>query len=136
MLTPHASRTQVPYENYRKVFRTSQKYIEKELGSVQSSASELAKRAQATNGETPPEESVKAIDAMMNRIETLKRKVRLCTTPLLCATYSQSAVVGFARDIRCPSISGRARAFPTPRYSGGAAERNRSRVLQMGGYEA
>ena len=65
---------QVPYENYRKVFRTSQKHIERELGALHTAASELATRAQ--NGEVDPEEAVKAVDGMVKRAENLKRKVR------------------------------------------------------------
>lgn len=62
------------------MFRTSQKYIEKELGAVQTSASDLSKRAQATGSEQKPDDSVKAIDAMITRVENLKRKVRLGMT--------------------------------------------------------
>ncbi|THH28961.1 hypothetical protein EUX98_g5223 [Antrodiella citrinella] len=69
--------TRVPYENYRKVFRASQKHIEKELGAVQSSASELAKRTQAAGSEKRPDDTtnLKNIDAMISRIENLKRKL-------------------------------------------------------------
>lgn len=63
----------VPYENYRKIFRTSQKYIEKELGGIQSTTSDLAKRAQ--NGTPDADESMKSIDSMINRVEGLKRKL-------------------------------------------------------------
>ncbi|KAI0696838.1 CTLH/CRA C-terminal to lish motif domain-containing protein [Cytidiella melzeri] len=63
----------VPYENFRKVFRTSQKHIEKELGALQLSASELARKARM--GTVNLEEAVKAIDAMMKRAEGLKRKL-------------------------------------------------------------
>ncbi len=64
----------MPYENYRKVFRTSQKNIEKELGALQSTANDLMKRARA--GEGSPEEALKAVEGMVKRTETLKRKVR------------------------------------------------------------
>ncbi|THH00874.1 hypothetical protein EW026_g1744 [Hermanssonia centrifuga] len=64
---------QVPYENYRKVFRTSQKNIEKELGALQSTANDLMKRARA--GEGSPEEALKAVEGMVKRTETLKRKL-------------------------------------------------------------
>ena len=67
--------SQVPYENYRKVFRTSQKSIEKELGALQTSATELARKARA--GGCHADEAVKAIDAMVKRAENLKRKVYL-----------------------------------------------------------
>ena len=60
---------QVPYENYRKVFRTSQKNIEREMGAVQNTANDLAKR------EPDPDATLKAIDGMISRVEGLKRKV-------------------------------------------------------------
>ena len=64
----------MPYENYRKVFRTSQKNIEKELGALQTAAADLVKKAQA--GHAAPDEALKAVEGMMKRAETLKRKVR------------------------------------------------------------
>ncbi|TEB34170.1 macrophage erythroblast attacher isoform 1 [Coprinellus micaceus] len=63
----------VPYENYRKIFRISQKTIEKELASVQISANELAVRAAA--GDVEPESAVATIEAMMARVENLKQKL-------------------------------------------------------------
>ncbi|RPD56002.1 hypothetical protein L226DRAFT_534366 [Lentinus tigrinus ALCF2SS1-7] len=62
----------VPYENYRKVFRTSQKSIEKEMGAVQNTANELAKKdAYGSDGDA----TVRAIDNMISRVEGLKRKL-------------------------------------------------------------
>ncbi|KAI0044960.1 hypothetical protein FA95DRAFT_1496231 [Auriscalpium vulgare] len=63
----------VPFENYRKVFRTSQRVIERELTAVQASSNDLAKRAKL--GSPDPEEAVKSIDAMIGRVEGLKRKL-------------------------------------------------------------
>ncbi|PSR73987.1 hypothetical protein PHLCEN_2v10218 [Hermanssonia centrifuga] len=63
----------VPYENYRKVFRTSQKNIEKELSALQTTANDLMKRARA--GEGSPEEALKAVEGMIKRTEILKRKL-------------------------------------------------------------
>ncbi|KAI0332824.1 hypothetical protein GY45DRAFT_1320396 [Cubamyces sp. BRFM 1775] len=62
----------VPYENYRKVFRTSQKNIEKELGAVQNTAKDLASRERP---EDDVEATTKAIDGMIARVEGLKRKL-------------------------------------------------------------
>lgn len=64
----------VPYENYRKVFRTSQKQIEKDFGPIQTIANDLNKQAQSGTGSS--EETIKSIDNMISRIENLKRKVR------------------------------------------------------------
>ncbi|KAF5329946.1 hypothetical protein D9611_010440 [Ephemerocybe angulata] len=63
----------VPYENYRKIFRISQKSIEKELASVQSSASELASRAAA--GEADTEGALASLEGMIARVENLKQKL-------------------------------------------------------------
>ncbi|KAI6040890.1 CTLH/CRA C-terminal to lish motif domain-containing protein [Pisolithus marmoratus] len=63
----------VPYENYRKVFRASQRNIEKELGSVLSLSNDLQKRSAANEGSL--EEAVKAVDGVIGRVENLKRKL-------------------------------------------------------------
>lgn len=63
----------MPYENYRKVFRASQKNIEKELGAVQNTAKDLASNK---TPEADVEATTKAIDGMIARVEGLKRKVR------------------------------------------------------------
>jgi hypothetical protein len=77
---------QVPYENYRKIFRISQKCIEKELASVQISANELAVRAAA--GDVEPESAVATIEAMIARVENLKQKVSTFSSPwILCTSY-------------------------------------------------
>ncbi|KAI0760120.1 CTLH/CRA C-terminal to lish motif domain-containing protein [Fomes fomentarius] len=62
----------VPYENYRKVFRTSQKNIEKEMCAVQTAANELAKK---DTPEADADATVRAIDGMIARVESLKRKL-------------------------------------------------------------
>ncbi|GJE85210.1 CTLH/CRA C-terminal to LisH motif domain-containing protein [Phanerochaete sordida] len=63
----------VPYENYRKVFRASQKNIEKELGALQTAAADLARKAQS--GAVSQEDATKAVDGMLKRAENLKRKL-------------------------------------------------------------
>jgi len=65
--------SKVPYENYRKVFRASQKNVERELGAVQSTSIDLANRA--AGGDADKEEVLKSIDGMIGRVENLKRKV-------------------------------------------------------------
>jgi len=62
----------VPYENYRKVFRASQRNIEREVGSVQTTSNELQKR---TKGEVNLEDAAKTVDGMIARAENLKRKL-------------------------------------------------------------
>ncbi|KAH8108782.1 CTLH/CRA C-terminal to lish motif domain-containing protein [Phellopilus nigrolimitatus] len=62
----------VPYEAYRKVFRTSQKYIERELGTVQTTSKELSKQARSSYD---PSSALSSIDAMIGKVEGLKRKL-------------------------------------------------------------
>ena len=69
----------MPYENYRKVFRTSQKAIEKEMGAVQNVANELAKKDTSSSDGNA---AVRAIDGMISRVEGLKRKVRVQHLPV------------------------------------------------------
>ncbi|KAF9078852.1 CTLH/CRA C-terminal to lish motif domain-containing protein [Rhodocollybia butyracea] len=63
----------VPYENYRKVFRTSQKHIEREYGAIQSAASDISSSLKA--GGTQASELTTTIDGMIGRVDTLKRKL-------------------------------------------------------------
>uniref|UniRef100_D8QHA9 CTLH domain-containing protein n=2 Tax=Schizophyllum commune (strain H4-8 / FGSC 9210) TaxID=578458 RepID=D8QHA9_SCHCM len=63
----------VPYENYRKIFRTSQKQIEREMGPVQTGVAKLAKDAEA--GSLDSAQAMESIDAMIARVEGLKRKL-------------------------------------------------------------
>ncbi|KAL0959940.1 hypothetical protein HGRIS_011603 [Hohenbuehelia grisea] len=61
----------VPYENYRKVFRTTQRHAEKDLSAVNSAAADLTKRADTLN----LEDAAKALEGMIGRVEALKRKL-------------------------------------------------------------
>ncbi|KAG6873090.1 hypothetical protein C0995_003135 [Termitomyces sp. Mi166 len=63
----------IPYENYRKIFRTSQKNVERDLGFVQSSSAELVQRG--AKGTLGREEALNSIDTMIGRVESLKRKL-------------------------------------------------------------
>lgn len=63
----------VPYENYRKVFRTSQKNVERELGVVQNTCTDLASRA--TIGTLQRDDALQSIEGMIGRVESLKRKL-------------------------------------------------------------
>jgi macrophage erythroblast attacher len=71
----------VPYENYRRVFRASQKIVEKELVAINTSANEAASRVPS------PQESLKAIEGMIARAENLKRKVQ-CISLQNLSSYS------------------------------------------------
>ncbi|KAG5643634.1 hypothetical protein DXG03_000560 [Asterophora parasitica] len=63
----------VPYENYRKVFRTSQKNVERELGWVQVTSTALAERE--AKGTLDKDEALNSIEGMIDRVESLKRKL-------------------------------------------------------------
>ncbi|KDQ58612.1 hypothetical protein JAAARDRAFT_34441 [Jaapia argillacea MUCL 33604] len=63
----------VPYENYRRVFRATQKNIERELGAVQTSAGDLATRGKA--GGFDSHEAANVLEGMIVRVESLKRKL-------------------------------------------------------------
>lgn len=63
----------VPYENYRKVFRASQRHVEKDLSGVQKAASDIENRWRA--GGHDVDEAVKSVQAMIGRVEGLKRKL-------------------------------------------------------------
>jgi len=64
---------QVPYENYRKVFRTSAKHIEREFNAVQNTSKDISSRFKSEN--VSNEDLVSSIDNMIGRMQTLKRKV-------------------------------------------------------------
>ncbi|KAG2117297.1 CTLH/CRA C-terminal to lish motif domain-containing protein [Suillus discolor] len=63
----------VPYENYRKVFRATQRNIERELGNVQTVSNDLLKRSKSR--EVNLEDAAKSVDGMIGRVENLKRKL-------------------------------------------------------------
>jgi len=87
---------QVPYENYRKVFRTSQKNIERELGGVQSASNELL--SSASTGILSPEDAIKSIDTMIGKVENLKRKVSGMVFMNLYESPTHHAALRFARN--------------------------------------
>ncbi|KAK7039554.1 CTLH/CRA C-terminal to lish motif domain-containing protein [Favolaschia claudopus] len=63
----------VPYENYRKVFRTSQRHVERDLKAVQATAADLAKQSSSTS--VSSDAAIQSIDAMISTVENLKRKL-------------------------------------------------------------
>lgn len=59
----------VPYENYRRVFKMSQKNIEKDMVAVQNLAVELSSQ------DLEQEAAIKSVDTMIAKIEGLKQKL-------------------------------------------------------------
>jgi macrophage erythroblast attacher len=66
-------RSQVPFENYRKVFRTTQRQFDKDFSAMQTTTNDLVDRSK--NGGVDEEDAVQSIDTMITRVENLKRKV-------------------------------------------------------------
>jgi macrophage erythroblast attacher len=85
----------VPYENYRKIFRTSQKNVERELGAVLSTSKDLSSRA--SSGSVDQEAALKSVDGMIGRVENLKRKVHSMTPPGSTLSLLGIIAVGFTR---------------------------------------
>ncbi|TFK73498.1 hypothetical protein BDN72DRAFT_814449 [Pluteus cervinus] len=63
----------VPYENYRKAFRTSQRNIERDFTPVQNTANELL--ANAKRGSLNAQDAISSIEGMIGKVESLKRKL-------------------------------------------------------------
>ncbi|KAF7360446.1 hypothetical protein MVEN_00774900 [Mycena venus] len=63
----------VPFENYRKVFRTTQRHVERDLKAVQASTTDLVKESSSTG--VSSETAIQSIDAMISTVENLKRKL-------------------------------------------------------------
>jgi macrophage erythroblast attacher len=68
-LPSHSRACQVPYENYRKVFRTSQRAVEKEFSAIQS----LSQTIVGQSGQ----DAAASLDAMISKVDGLKRKVSI-----------------------------------------------------------
>ncbi|KAF7316383.1 hypothetical protein MIND_00157100 [Mycena indigotica] len=63
----------VPFENYRKVFRSTQRNVERDMKAVQNSVQDLTK--QSSEGTLAPDAAVESIDAMIANVENLKKKL-------------------------------------------------------------
>jgi macrophage erythroblast attacher len=63
----------VPLELIRRNFKTAQRTIDKETKAITASINEAAAKAQ--QGTASPEETITAINAMIDRMNKLKRKV-------------------------------------------------------------
>lgn len=63
----------MPFEQLRKSARTSQKYIEKELTTLSTNVADLASKT--SNGVADPAQAHKSLDAMLERLQKLKRKL-------------------------------------------------------------
>jgi macrophage erythroblast attacher len=67
---------QVPYENYRKVFRAQQRHIERELNPVATASITLARTQESSSdGSSVETAGVSAtLDGMIARVEALRSK--------------------------------------------------------------
>ncbi|KAH9962959.1 CTLH/CRA C-terminal to lish motif domain-containing protein [Russula dissimulans] len=97
----------VPYENYRKVFRTAQKNIERELGAIQTTSNDLAKDAHNAFQDT--REAVKSLEGMISRVEGLKRKLSdlqaTAGSPTLDVMRERCKHLAIVEDIQSPKDS-------------------------------
>ncbi|KAF8190377.1 CTLH/CRA C-terminal to lish motif domain-containing protein [Mycena galopus ATCC 62051] len=64
-----------PFENYRKVFRTTQRHVERDLKAVQSTATDLVKESSSSPTGVSSDAAIQSIDAMISTVENLKRKL-------------------------------------------------------------
>ncbi|KAI9032313.1 CTLH/CRA C-terminal to lish motif domain-containing protein [Hyaloraphidium curvatum] len=64
----------LPFEQLKRAARTSQKYIEKELTTLSNGVSDLANKA--THGAVNSEDAYRTLDAMVERLQKLKRKLK------------------------------------------------------------
>ena len=63
----------VPLELIRRNFKSAQRHIDKETKAITASLNEASAKAQL--GTASPEDTIASIDIMINRMNTLKRKV-------------------------------------------------------------
>jgi hypothetical protein len=68
--------SQVPHENYRKVFRAGQKHIEKDFGPITTLTSNIAQSSKEEDAKDTAETAA-TLDQLIAKVEGLKRKVRL-----------------------------------------------------------
>ena len=64
---------QIPVEKFRSSLRVSQKHIEKEIATLTSTVSEISKKS--VQGSMDPKQVEVALEAIVTRLSTLKRKV-------------------------------------------------------------
>lgn len=86
--------------------------MERELGAVQSSSSDLFKRA--NSGSVDSDDAIKSIEVMIGRVENLKRKVRLTPLVLDCPFLTSLSAFRPSGDIRETHSGSHAGTAPTP----------------------
>ncbi|KAF8933712.1 CTLH/CRA C-terminal to lish motif domain-containing protein [Dissophora ornata] len=79
----------IPVEKFRSSLRTSQKHIEKEIANLTDKVSEISKKS--VQGNLDPKQVEAALEAIVNRLSTLKRKLK--DTRADEALYSQRTKV-------------------------------------------
>ncbi|KAF9558375.1 Golgi transport complex subunit 4 [Mortierella alpina] len=75
-LTPEHSNGlyQIPVEKFRSSLRVSQKHIEKEIATLTNSVSDISKKS--AQGDLDPKQVEVALEVIVNRLSTLKRKLK------------------------------------------------------------
>src|SRR5947207_7058034 len=77
---------QVPLELIRRNFKTAQRAIDKETKAITASLNEATQKVQL--GIASPDETIASIDLMIKRMQTLKRKVRICYLACLTCAFA------------------------------------------------
>ena len=101
---------------------------------MQTTANDLVERSK-NGGEVDKEDAVQSIDAMITRVENLKRKVSEITYRYLCYGCLKLPALGSERERRYPYSSGDEGAPPTPLCCGRCPNPNHSGVPTVVGYE-
>ena len=94
---------------------------------MQTTANDLAKRSK-NGGGVDKEDAIQSIDAMITRVENLKRKVSEATYRRSWCRYSSSLALGYERECRHAHPSGNEGTPPPPLGSGGYTSPNLSGV--------
>jgi len=101
---------------------------------MQTTANDLAERSK-NGGEVDKEDAIQSIDAMITRVENLKRKVSKITYRYPWCGCLNLPVLGFERECRYPHPSGDEGTPPTPLCRGRCPNPNHSGVPTVVGYE-
>lgn len=125
---------QVPYENYKKIFRTQQKNVEKDFTAIQSSSNDMLSKTR--QGTLQSEDALKAIDGMIGRVENLKRKVCIPHTVLIeMQSFHHNHPVDRLAWTRRQTYTGcHTRTSTSPCDCGIVAELKSAWIFKMGGY--
>jgi hypothetical protein len=67
--------SQVPYEQFRKAFRSTQRGFERDFTQLTSSAADISRSGAEGDGISAQQSPAVALDAMIARVETFRKRV-------------------------------------------------------------